>query len=73
MVCIGKLLRFCVTGKIDELLQVCYTFYQKKQKKELMKIMSQAKVDRYKEEKKNRKKRTHSKSGSRFIKVMILM
>ena len=35
--------------------------------------MSQAKVDRYKEEKKNRKKRTHSKSGSRFIKVMILM
>lgn len=30
---IGKLLQFCVTGKIDELPQVCYTFYQKKQKK----------------------------------------
>lgn len=67
MVCIGKLLRFCVTGKIDELLQVCYTFYQKKQKKELMKIMSQAKVDRYKEEKKNRKQTMKKEKRNRVL------
>lgn len=67
MVCIGKLLRFCVTGKIDELLQVCYTFYQKKQKKELMKIMSQAKVDRYKEEKKNRKQTIKKEKRNRVL------
>ena len=40
----GEWLPFCLSGKIDERRQICYTFWQKKSKKELTKIWVRQKL-----------------------------